>query len=152
MGKSANLSRKVMRWFPVTASNFIFYTLHLKNNQRVFIDFFFFINFYIIISTSASSTHIWAQKNSKGRYRWFFWRMEENHSPISYQKIWRTTGLKTGALLVVISDIHRVLWVSSDTDDVSQGTHPPAVCFSNFLMWIWGVISFQSPKISLVIL
>ena len=31
-----------------------------------------------------------------------------NHSPNSHQKIWRTNDLRTGALLGVISDIHRV--------------------------------------------
>ena len=42
------------------------------------------------------------------------------------------------ALLVLISDIHRVLWVSVDPvdvrDDPQEGTHPQAVCSLNFWM------------------
>ena len=50
----------------------------------------------------------------------------------------------------VISDIHRVFWVSVDPVDVrnysQQGTRPQAICSSNFLMWIWGVISIIFEK------
>ena len=51
-------------------------------------------------------------------YRWLFWRIEQNHFPSSYQKIWRTNGLKMGALQGVISDIHRVCTNPEDPVDV----------------------------------
>ena len=51
-------------------------------------------------------------------YRSGFLKKDRNHSPCSHPKIWRTYGLRTGALLGIISDIHRVLWVSADPVDV----------------------------------
>ena len=87
-------------------------------------------------------------------YRWLFWRMERNNSPNSHQKIWRTNSLRMRVLLEVISDIHRVRINPEDPMDVrndpQQDTCPQAVSSSNFLMWIWGVISFHSSKKSLV--
>ena len=41
-------------------------------------------------------------------YRSGFLKRDQNHSPNSHQKIWRTNGLRTSALLGFISDIHRV--------------------------------------------
>ena len=83
-------------------------------------------------------------------YRWLFWRMEGNHSPNSHQKIWRTNGLRTGVLLGVISDMHMVHINLEDPmdvrNDLQQDTRPHAVSFSNFLIWVWGVISFHSSK------
>ena len=62
----------------------------------------------------------------------------------------RTNGVRTGALLGVISDIHRVCTNPEDFMDVrndpQQGTSLQAVCSSNFLIWIWGMISFHSSK------
>ena len=44
------------------------------------------------------------------------------------------------ALLGVISDIHRVLWISADPVDVRnkphQGTRPKAICSSNFEIFL----------------
>ena len=72
--------------------------------------------------------------------------MERNQFPNSHKKSWRSNGLRTG----VIFDIHRVLWVNVDPVDVrndyQQGTRPHAIISSNFLMWVWGVISFHSSK------
>ena len=51
-------------------------------------------------------------------YRWLFWGTEENHSPNSHQKIWRRNILKTGVLLWVISDIHRVRTNQEEPTDV----------------------------------
>ena len=55
-----------------------------------------------------------------------------------------------GALLGFIFNIHGVLWVSADPVDVKNetqlGTCPQAICFLNFLMWIWGVISILFEK------
>ena len=83
-------------------------------------------------------------------YRWFFWRMEWNCSPNSHQKIWRTNGLRTVVFLMVINDIHEVLWVNADPVDVrndfQQDTYLQAISSSNFLMWVLGVISFHSSK------
>ena len=68
----------------------------------------------------------------------------------SDQKIWRTKGLRTNVLLGVISDIQRVCINPEDPmnvrNDPPQGTRPQAGCSSNFLMWIWGEILFQSSK------
>ena len=73
-----------------------------------------------------------------------FFKKDQNHSPNSYQKLWRTNSLKTGALLGVISDIHRVRTNPEDPMDVGkdwqQGT-----C-SNFQKLIWGVISILFEK------
>ena len=55
-----------------------------------------------------------------------------------------------GALVGFISDIHRVLWIIADPVDVrnesQQGTRPQAIRSSNFLIWIWGVISISFEK------
>ena len=55
-----------------------------------------------------------------------------------------------GVLMGANSDIHRVLWVNAKPVDVKndsqQGTHPQAICSSNFLMWILGVISILFEK------
>ena len=72
----------------------------------------------------------------------FYCERNKNHSLNSHPKIWRTNCLRMGALLVLISDIHRVPLVSVDPVNVRnnspQGTCPQAVCSSFFLMWIWG--------------
>ena len=90
--------------------------------------------------------------NQYDLYRSGFLKKDPNHSPNSHQKIWRTYGLRTDALLGVISDI---LWVSANPVDVKnylqQGNRPQAACSSNFLMWVWGMISFHSSKKSPVI-
>ena len=51
-------------------------------------------------------------------YRSGFRKKDQNHSRNSYQKIWKTNGLRTGALLAVISDIHRVCTNPEDPMDV----------------------------------
>ena len=88
-------------------------------------------------------------------YRWLFWRMERNYTPNSHQKIWRTNCLRTGVLLGVISNNHRVRINPEDPMDVRndppKGTHPQDISASNFLMWIWWVISFHSLKKSPVL-
>ena len=82
--------------------------------------------------------------------RWLFWWMEHNHSPNSHQKIWRINGLRTGAFLRVIFDIHKIHTNPEDPMDIrndpQKGILPQAVCSSNFLMWLCGVISFLSSK------
>ena len=56
----------------------------------------------------------------------------------------------TGALLWVISDIHRVCTNTEDPMDVKNNSQPStcsqAVCSSNFQMWNWGVILFLFEK------
>ena len=46
--------------------------------------------------------------------------------------------------------VYRVLWVSADPVDVRndthQGTRSQAICSSNFLKWIWGVILIPFEK------
>ena len=79
-------------------------------------------------------------------YRWdeVFSKYNENESSSPYKKNWRTNSLNTGALLGLISDIHRVYTNLEDLVDVrnepKEGTSPQAICSLYFLMWIWGVI------------
>ena len=84
-------------------------------------------------------------------YRSGFLKRDQNHSPNSHQKIWRTNGWRTGALLGVISDIHRVGINPKNPMDIrndsKQGTCLQAICSSNFLVWIWGMISIPFEKI-----
>ena len=61
-----------------------------------------------------------------------FWKMERNHSPNLHQKIWRINSLRTGALLGVISDIHRVYTNPEDPMDVRND--PPARQLSSSLL------------------
>ena len=77
---------------------------------------------------------------------WLYLRMERNHSPNSHQKIWRNNGLRTGVVLGVISDITQRILLMDVRSDPQQDTHPQVIISSNFLMWIWGVISFYSSK------
>ena len=90
--------------------------------------------------------HIPRPENEKALvYRSGFLKRDQYHSPNSHQKIWRTNGLMTGALLEVISLIHRIRRSQEDPMDVrndsKQGTCSQAVWSSKFLMWIWRVIS-----------
>ena len=98
------------------------------------------------------SSIIFLQKvrNSKSGSGQVFSKENKNASSNSNQKMWRTNGLRTSALLGFIYDIHRVLLVSPDPVDVlnepQQGTCPQVSCSSNFLMWICGVISILFKK------
>ena len=55
----------------------------------------------------------------KDKIRSDFHKKDRNHSPNSDLKIWTTYSLRLGALMEVISDIHRVLWASADPVDAS---------------------------------
>ena len=79
-----------------------------------------------------------------------FSKENENESSNSNKKIWRTNGLRTGVLLGVISNMHRVHINLEDPmdvrNDLQQGNCFQAVCFSHFFMRIWGVISILFEK------
>ena len=83
-------------------------------------------------------------------HRSAFLKRNRNRSPNSHQKIWRTCGLWTGALMRFLSDIHKVCTNPENSvnvwDEPQQGTCSQAICFSNFLMWIWGVILIPFEK------
>jgi hypothetical protein len=72
-------------------------------------------------------------------------KKDRNYSPNSHLEIWRPNGLRTSALLGVISDIHRVHTNLENLLDVTnepqQDNGLQAIWSSNFWMWIWGLIS-----------
>ena len=77
-----------------------------------------FISIFTATKTFSIKIHLFIKGFVYFIYRWLFWRMEQNHSPNSHQKIWRTNSLRMDALLGVISDIHMVHtnpWMSKMT-------------------------------------
>ena len=79
----------------------------------------------------------------------FFQKGSKSLSKFTSENL-KNNGLRTGALLGFISDIHRVRTNPANSLDVGieprQGTCLQAICSSNFLMLIWGVILFHSSK------